>query len=108
MTKTTTPTLAELMEQQAAIERQIAATSLAAVQEAKTIVDREALAQAADDLETVMANLPSSGAAYQQLECVKSIIRNVKGWLPGEISRLAALAGEAAQMEIIQHSPLMS
>lgn len=87
-----TPTLADLLVQQADVERQIAALTLTAVQSAKTVMDRTSTGKVADDLEALLPELPDNGVVRQQVGNVISIIRNVQSWLPQEVARLTALA----------------
>ncbi|WP_122927925.1 hypothetical protein [Sphingobium sp. LF-16] len=94
MTETTTPTLAELMAQQTELERQIAAATLSSVQAAQAVMARASTGKVADDLEALQASLPANGTAHQQIGNVISVIRNVATWLPSEVTRLEALAGE--------------
>ncbi|WHO37888.1 hypothetical protein PMI04_015105 [Sphingobium sp. AP49] len=99
MTETTTPTLAELMAQQAQLERQIAAASLTGVQAAQAVMDRTSTGKVADDLEALLTDIPAGSQSYQQLFNVINVVRNVKSWLPQEVARLQALAAEPQTQE---------
>ncbi len=94
MTDNATPTLPELLAQQAELQRQIAAASLTSVQSAKAVLDRTSIKTVADDLEAILPDLVGSSVAQQQVTNVVTVLRNVPGALAREATRLEALAAE--------------
>lgn len=94
MTDNATPTLPHLLAQQAAIERQIAAASLAGVQSAQAVLDAGSVATLADELEAILPDLVGSASAQQQVTNVVTVLRNVPNSLAREATRLEGLAAE--------------
>jgi hypothetical protein len=99
MTDNATPTLPELLAQQAAIERQIAAASLAGVQSAQAVLDAGSVATLADELEAILPDLVGSASAQQQVTNVVTVLRNVPNSLAREAARLEGLAAEPQPQE---------
>lgn len=99
MTDNATPTLPELLAQQAAIERQIAAASLAGVQAAQAVLDAGSAATLADQLEAILPDLVGSASAQQQVTNVVTVLRNVPNSLAREAARLEGLAAEPQPQE---------
>lgn len=94
MTDNATPTMPQLLAQQAAIERQIAAASLAGVQSAQAVLDAGSVATLADELEAILPDLVGSASAQQQVTNVVTVLRNVPNSLAREATRLEGLAAE--------------
>lgn len=94
MTDNATPTLPQLLAQQAAIERQIVAASLAGVQSAQAVLDAGSVATLADELEAILPDLVGSASAQQQVTNVVTVLRNVPNSLAREATRLEGLAAE--------------
>lgn len=92
MTDNATPTLPELLAQQAELQRQIAAASLASVQAAQAVLDAGSVATIADELEAILPDLAGSATAQQQVTNVVTVLRNVPNSLAREASRLGDLA----------------
>lgn len=92
MTDNATPTLPELLAQQAELQRQIAAASLAGVQAAQAVLDAGSVATIADELEAILPDLAGSASAQQQVTNVVTVLRNVPNSLAREATRLGDLA----------------
>lgn len=82
-------TIAELQQQRADLTRQIDAASLAAIDAALAILQREAVTTALADLEQAMAGMATDGSPYQQVSNVIAVVRGVTGILSRESARIA-------------------
>ncbi|PZR83591.1 MAG: hypothetical protein DI537_34665 [Stutzerimonas stutzeri] len=83
------PTIAELQQQRADISRQIDEASLAGINAALAILQREEVTTMLADLEQAMAGMATDGTPYQQVNNVVSVVRGVTGILSRESARIA-------------------
>lgn len=87
----TQPTIAELDQQIADLQRQRDLASLDGSKAVKAALVAGKVATLADDLEALLLGLSNESVAAQQARNVISVIRNVRGLVDGEISRIEAL-----------------
>ncbi|SCW77801.1 hypothetical protein SAMN02927924_02832 [Sphingobium faniae] len=87
----TEPTIAELDQQIADLQRQRDLASLNGSKAVKAALVAGKVATLAEDLEALLPDLSNESVAAQQARNVISVIRNVRGLVDGEISRIEAL-----------------
>jgi len=87
----TEPTIAQLDAQIADLQRQRDLASLNGSKAVKAALVAGKVATLAEDLEALLPDLSNESVAAQQARNVISVIRNVRGLVDGEISRIEAM-----------------
>lgn len=92
----TTPSMTELIEQRAVIERQLAELMLVPVQAAKAALGETGVTTLIASMATAIEALPVPSAAREQLNNVITVLTAVPQFLEAEIGRLQAAIGTEA------------